>query len=128
MKSRKVCIKTKPTLSSLSLKGQLTEQTTIKWAIGNDCFSDSFMKKITGERKTLERLSQKCHFFPWNTQISVDNCQPIVPLKGTYCLDNLPHKYSISPWPRSKMLRVNMLVLRDIKSPREIVRPVVPRQ
>ena len=35
MKSRKVCIKTKSTPASLSLKGQGTKHTTVKWSIIN---------------------------------------------------------------------------------------------
>ena len=34
MKSRKVCIKTKSTPASLSLKGQATKHTTVKWSVG----------------------------------------------------------------------------------------------
>ena len=32
-KSRKVCIKARSTLASLSLKGQVTKQTNVNWAI-----------------------------------------------------------------------------------------------
>ena len=36
MKNRKVCIKTKSTPAPLSLKGQATKHTTVKWSIGDE--------------------------------------------------------------------------------------------
>ena len=40
MKSRRVCIKTRSTLASLPLKGEVTKHTTVKWAIPTGIVSD----------------------------------------------------------------------------------------
>ena len=45
-KSSEVCIKTRSTPASLSFKGQVTEQTTVKWSIINlVCFGLFFRSK-----------------------------------------------------------------------------------
>jgi len=59
-----VCIKTRSTLASLSSKGQVTEQTTVKWSIGPK--PTTVLAFFTRSAKLSVHYLQCYHFGVWS--------------------------------------------------------------
>ena len=74
-KSIDVCIKARPTSAPLPFKGQVTEQTTVKWSITATralCFTDHVIKRnrCTGDENVLNSVFSQLGSAPgeWRVQ------------------------------------------------------------